>query len=107
MKLTQFRKLIREEVRRVIKENIIGKLEVSVDKLGLNDEDPETNWESIRDSFLDVKKIKTFDNVDIYEITGEPYIVTVEDDSYATVFRKKDMPKIVAAIKDGSFFSFD
>ena len=49
MKVSEFRKLIREEIKRVLKENIIADLEVSPKLLKVTDKDPESTMSAIED----------------------------------------------------------
>jgi hypothetical protein len=108
MKIQEFRNLIREEVRKVLKENIISDLEVSPKVLKVTDHDPESTMSAIEDKYQLklLKKIKGESPVEISEIVGTPYIV-VDEMGFGVIFKKSDMPKVVAAIKDGSYFSFN
>jgi len=112
MKVSEFRKLIREEVKKVLKESIIGDLAVDrsvYKKLGISGEN-----EGMLDSVQERHKTKLLkrvpgdpSDVEIYEILGTPYIVTDEEGGFGDIFLKSDMQKIVASVKDGSFFDFD
>jgi hypothetical protein len=111
MKATEFRKLIREEVRKVLKENVIADLEVSPKVLKIADKDPETNWENIQNKYKTklIKKINSEESdfpLEVHEIIGTPYIV-VDEMGFGVIFKKSDMPKVVAAIKDGSYFEME
>ena len=111
MKLTEFRKLIREEVRKVLKENIIAKLQVSPKLLKVTDHDPESTMDAIENKYK-LKLLKKINSemadmpVEISQIIGTPYIV-VNETGFGVIFKETDMPKVVAAIKDGSYFEMD
>ena len=108
MKTSEFRKLIREEVRKVLKENIIADLEVSPKMLKVTDSDPEATMSAIEDKYQ-LKLLKKINSemsdlpVEISEIVGTSYII-VDEMGFGVIFKKSDMPKVVAAIKDGSYF---
>ena len=85
MKIQEFRKLIREEVRKVLKESIIADLEVSPETLGIKDKDPETNWNNIQKKYKTkvLKKIKVGETYTVREIfeSNNPgqYSITLEE----------------------------
>ena len=111
MKITEFRKLIREEVRKVLKENVIADLEVSPKILKVTDSDPEATMNAIEDKYK-LKLLKKINSemsdlpVEISEIVGTSYII-VDEMGFGVIFKKSDMPKVVAAIKDGSYFEME
>ena len=111
MKVSEFRKLIREEIKRVLKENIIADLEVSPKLLKVTDKDPESTMSAIEDKYQ-LKLLKKINSpmadmpVEISQITGTPYIV-VNETGFGVIFKATDMPKVLAAIKDGSYFEMD
>ena len=111
MKITEFRKLIREEVRKVLKENVIADLEVSPKMLKVTDSDPEATMNAIEDKYK-LKLLKKINSemsdlpVEISEIVGTSYII-VDEMGFGVIFKKSDMPKVVAAIKDGSYFEME
>lgn len=108
MKTSELRKLIREEVRRVLKENVIADLEVSPKLLKVTDKDPESTMHAIQTKYK-LKLLKKIDSemadmpVEISQIIGTPYIV-VDETGFGVIFKATDMNKVVAAIKDGSYF---
>lgn len=110
MKISTFRKLIREEVKKVLKESIIGDLAVDkavYKKLGVSDEN-EGMLDSVQSSHQTklLKRMRGTEGVvEIYQIVGTPYIVT-DEEGFGDIFKAVDMSKIVASIKDGSFFEF-
>lgn len=112
MKISAFRKLIREEVKKVLKESIIGDLAVDKSvykKLGVSGEN-EGMLDSVQSSHQTklLKRLRGTEGVvEIYQIVGTPYIVTDEEGGFGDIFLKSDMQKIVASVKDGSFFDFD
>jgi hypothetical protein len=111
MKISEFRKLIREEVRKVVNENIIADLEVSPKMLKVTDKDPEATMSAIEDKYQ-LKLLKKINSemsdlpVKISEIVGTSYII-VDEVGFGVIFKKSDMPKVVAAIKDGSYFEME
>ena len=111
MKASEFRKLIREEVRKVLKENIIADLEVSPKVLKVTDKDPESTMNAIENKY-ELKLLKKINSemsdlpIEISQIVGTPYIV-VDEMGFGVIFKESDMPKVVAAIKDGSYFEME
>jgi hypothetical protein len=111
MKASEFRKLIREEIKKVLKENIIADLEVSPKLLKVTDRDPESTMNAIESKYK-LKLLKKINSpkadmpVEISEITGTPYIV-VNETGFGVIFKASDMAKVIAAIKDGSYFEMD
>lgn len=111
MKASEFRKLIREEIKKVLKENIIADLEVSPKVLKVTDKDPESTLSAIESKYKLklLKKINTEMSdlpVEVSEIVGTPYIV-VDEMGFGVIFKKSDMTKVIAAIKDGSYFEME
>lgn len=108
MKTTEFRKLIREEIKKVLKENIIADLEVSPKVLKVTDKDPESTMSAVESKY-ELKLLKKINSkmadlpIEISQIVGTPYIV-VDETGFGVIFKASDMPKVVAAIKDGSYF---
>jgi hypothetical protein len=111
MKATEFRKLIREEIRKALKENVIADLEVSPKLLKVTDKDPESTMNAIEGKYQ-LKLLKKINSamadmpVEISKIVGTPYIV-VNETGFGVVFKATDMTKVVAAIKDGSYFEMN
>lgn len=112
MKISEFRKLIREEVRKIIKENMIAQKSVSPKALKLPADTEDEYMLSTVQSKYKTKLIKKVPNdmtnapVEIYQVEGTPYIV-VDEDGMGTIFKAADMAAILAAIKDGSYFDFE
>lgn len=111
MKVSEFRKLIREEIKKVLKENIIANLGVSPKLLKVTDKDPESTMNAIEDKYQ-LKLLKKINSsmadmpLEISQIVGTPYIV-VNETGFGTIFKATDMLKVVAAIKDGSYFDME
>lgn len=111
MKASEFRKLIREEVRKVLKESVIGDLQVSPKLLKVTDKDPESTMNDLESKFK-LKLLKKISSnltdmpVEISQITGTPYIV-VNETGFGVIFKATDLAKVVAAIKDGSYFEWE
>jgi hypothetical protein len=112
MKVSEFRKLIREEVRKVLKENMIAQKSVSPKALKLPaDTEDEYMLDTVKSKYK-TKLVKKVPNntsetpVEIYQVEGTPYIV-VDEDGMGTIFKAVDMTAVVAAIKDGSYFEFE
>ena len=111
MKVAAFRKLIREEVKKVLKESIISDLEVSPKVLKLTNKDPESTLSAIKSKYK-LKLLKKINTemlnlpVEVSEIVGTPYIV-VDEMGFGVIFKKSDMTKVIAAIKDGSYFEME
>ena len=109
MKISEFRKLIREEVRRVIKEGTIESLSVDPKLLKVTDKDAESTMNAIEGKYK-LKLLKKINSemadmpVEISQIIGTSYIV-VNETGFGVIFNTTDMPKVVAAIKDGSYFN--
>ena len=109
MKVSEFRKLIREEVRKIIKEaNTIESLSVDPKLLKVTDKDAESTMNAIEGKYK-LKLLKKINSemadmpVEISQIIGTSYIV-VNETGFGVIFNATDMPKVVAAIKDGSYF---
>jgi len=108
MKASEFRNLIREEVRKVLKENIIADLEVSPKLLKVTDHDPESTMDAIETKYK-LKLLKKINSdmadlpIEISQIIGTPYIV-VNETGFGVIFKATDLNKVVAAIKDESYF---
>ena len=108
MNKLQFRQLIREEIKKVLKENIIADLEVSPKVLKVTDEDPESTMNAIEGKYK-LKLLKKINSemsdmpVEISQIVGTPYIV-VNEMGYGVIFKETDLKKVIAAIQDGSYF---
>ena len=111
MKVSEFRKLIREEIKKALKENIIADLEVSPKLLKVTDKDAESTMNAIEDKYQ-LKLLKKINSkmsdmpVEISQIVGTPYII-VNEMGFGVIFKETDMSKVVAAIKDGSYFDMD
>ena len=111
MKVSEFRKLIREEIKKALKENIIADLEVSPKLLKVTDKDAESTMNAIEDKYQ-LKLLKKINSkmsdlpVEISQIVGTPYII-VNEMGFGVIFKATDMSKVVAAIKDGSYFEMD
>jgi len=116
MKISEFRKLIREEVRKIIKEGNIDDLRADPKDLKLQDYDfdLETQLKEIEDKYK-LKLIKTVKvdgdwmPIEISQIIGTSYIVvkatygSAKNKGSGMIFNAADMTKVEAAIKDGSF----
>ena len=108
MKISEFRKLIREEVRKVIKEGTIESLSVDPKLLKVTDKDAESTMNAIEGKYK-LKLLKKINSemadmpVEISQIIGTSYIV-VNETGFGVIFKATDMPKVAAAIKDGSYF---
>ena len=111
MKLSEFKKLIREEVRKVIKENVIADLQVSPKLLKVTDKDAESTMNAIESKYS-LKLLKKVNSdmtdmpVEISQIIGTPYIV-VNETGFGVIFKATDMSAVIAAIKDGSYFDLN
>jgi hypothetical protein len=111
MKLSEFKKLIREEVRKVIKENVIADLQVSPKLLKVTDKDAESTMNAIEAKYS-LKLLKKVNSdmtdmpVEISQIIGTPYIV-VNETGFGVIFKATDMSAVLAAIKDGSYFDLN
>ena len=110
MKISEFRKLIREEVRKVIKEgSVIEKLQVSPKEIGVNYDEAEGLADAIRKSHKLVKvKAVNSDNgkVDIYKI-GNTNFILADESGMGVIFKVSDMNKVLSSIKDGSYFDWN
>ena len=108
MKISEFRKLIREEVKKIIKEGTIESLSVDPKLLKVTDKDAESTMNAIEGKYK-LKLLKKINSemadmpVEISQIIGTSYIV-VNETGFGVIFNATDMPKVVAAIKDGSYF---
>jgi len=122
MKITEFRKLIREEVRKVLKEGVMDKriaaLKVSPKLLKVTDKDPELTMKEIRAKYQ-LKLLKTWKSdfavkpVKISQIIGADYIVVEVPEGgnginvTGEIFKADDLGKVLAAIKDDSYFGYN
>ena len=108
MKLTEFKNLIREEVRKVLKEGTIESLSVDPKLLKVTDKDAESTMNAIEGKYQ-LKLLKKINSemtdmpVEISQIIGTSYIV-VNETGFGVIFKATDMPKVIASIKDGSYF---
>jgi hypothetical protein len=109
MKITEFRKLIREEVKKALKESIISDKMVSPSKLKLpSNTEEEGMLDAVQSKYQTklVKKVRGTEGVvEIYQILNTPYIVC-DESGFGVIFNASDMTAIVASIKDGSYFEW-
>ncbi len=111
MKISEFRKLIREEVRKIIKEGTIESLSVDPKLLKVTDKDAESTMNAIESKYK-LKLLKKINSkmadmpVEISQIIGTPYIV-VNETGFGVIFKATDMSAVLAAIKDGSYFELN
>ena len=119
MKLTEFRKLIREEIKAVMKESlskkslkeasVIEKLQVMPSVLGINYDEAEGLLGAVKKKYQ-LAKIKTISSNDmsqvtLYKIGTTPYILADESD-FGAIFNAADLNKVLSAVKDGSYFEY-
>jgi hypothetical protein len=112
MKITEFRKLIREEVRKVIKEaNTIEMLSVDPKVIKINYNEAEGLLDAVEAKYKVklTKQIKygdvgeTAHVVTIHSIGTIPYFL-VDEEGFGAIFNTKDLTKVIKSIKDGSYF---
>ena len=119
MKIQEFRKLIREEIKAVIKENlskkslkeasVIEKLQVMPSVLGINYDEAEGLLDVVKKKYQ-LAKIKTISSNDmsqvtLYKIGTTPYILA-DESGFGAIFNAADLNKIMSAVKDGSYFEY-
>ena len=119
MKISEFKKLIREEVRKVIKESkttrrtlkegVIEDLQVEPKTIGVQWEEAENLMDYVKAKHkLGPKKYVAGEggDVEIYKIGTTPYIL-VDEDGFGAIFKAADSAKVISAIKDGSYFDWN
>jgi hypothetical protein len=119
MKIQEFRKLIREEIKAVMKESlskkslkeasVIEKLQVMPDVIGIKHDEAEGLLGAIKKKYQ-LAKIKTISSNDmaqvtLYKIGTTPYILADESD-FGAIFNAADLNKVMSAVKDGSYFEY-
>ena len=106
MKISEFRKLIREEVRKIIKEGIIETLQVDPKVISVNYDDNEGLLDAVKAKYKVklMKVVKSADNsVSIYSIGSTSYFLA-DEEGFGVMFKTTDLAKVLASIKDGSYF---
>jgi len=112
MKISEFRKLIREEVRKVIKEaNTIEMLSVDPAKIKIDTMEAEGLLDAVEAKYKVklMKKVKSEEigapahMVSLYTIGTTPYFL-VDEEGFGAIFNTKDLTKVIKSIKDGSYF---
>ena len=119
MKISQFRALIKEEVRKALneskttrktlKEGVIEDLQVEPKTIGVQWEEAENLMDYVKAKHkLGPKKYVAGEggDVEIYKIGTTPYIL-VDEDGFGAIFKASDSAKVIAAIKDGSYFDWN
>ena len=112
MKITEFRKLIREEVRKIIKEaNTIEMLSVDPKKIKIDTMEAEGLLDAVEAKYKVklMKKVKSEEigaaahMVSLYTIGTTPYFL-VDEEGFGVIFKTSDLTKVIKSIKDGSYF---
>ena len=119
MKISQFRALIKEEVRKALneskttrktlKEGVIEDLQVEPKTIGVQWEEAENLMDYVKAKHkLGPKKYVAGEggDVEIYKIGTTPYIL-VDEDGFGAIFKASDSSKVISAIKDGSYFDWN
>jgi len=112
MKISEFKKLIREEVRKVIKEaNTIEMLSVDPKKIKIDTMEAEGLLDAVKEKYKVklMKKVKSEEIgapayiVSLYTIGALPYFL-VDEEGFGAIFKTSDLTKVIKSIKDGSYF---
>ena len=119
MKISEFRALIKEEVRKVLKESkttrrtlkegVIEDLQVEPKTIGVQWEEAENLMDYVKAKHkLGPRKYVAGEggDVEIYKIGTTPYIL-VDEDGFGAIFKASDSSKVISAIKDGSYFDWN
>jgi hypothetical protein len=109
MKISEFRKLIREEVRKIIKEAKVSI--VPSGKLGIKYKEDEGLLDAVKKKYkVTLKKKMPSDVADmpleIYKIENTPYII-VDEAGFGAIYNESDYNKVIAMIKDETYFEMD
>lgn len=112
MKVTEFRKLIREEIKKVLKEaNTIEMLSVDPAKIKIDIMDAKGLLDAVKAKY----KVKLMEKVKSEEIGAEAHMVSLytigalpyflaDEKGFGAIFNTKDLTKVIKSIKDGSYF---
>jgi hypothetical protein len=112
MKISEFKKLIREEVKKVIKEaNTIEMLSVDPAKIKIDTIEAEGLLDAVKAKYKVklMKKVKSEEIgspariVSLYTIGSLPYFL-VDEEGFGAIFNTKDLTKVIKSIKDSSYF---
>ena len=112
MKISEFRKLIREEVKKIIKEaNTIEMLSVDPAKIKIDTIEAEGLLDAVKAKYKTklMKKVKSEEigapahTVSIYSIGSTSYFLA-DEEGFGAIFNTKDLTKVIKSIKDGSYF---
>lgn len=110
MNIAEFKKLIREEIRKVIKEaNTIETLSVDPKVIKVNYDEAEGLLDAVKAKYRTklMKVVKSADNsVSIYSIGTTSYFLA-DEEGFGVIFKTADLNKVIASIKDGSYFEMN
>jgi hypothetical protein len=118
MKLQEFRKLIREEISKLITEGSVKPVDPKKLQLPLSDLELYNNVKKTHKTKL-IKQVTyrpESTQVDIYQIVDTPYIVTnaylrgpygKPPEQRGLLFKSDDLDKLVKSIKDGFYFDLE
>jgi hypothetical protein len=109
MKASEFRRLIREEVRKVIKEVRVDIIPSA--RLGIKYDKNKTLLDAVKKKYKVTLKKKMFSDIvdrplEIYKIEKTPYII-VDEGGFGSIYDEADYNKVIAMIKDDIYFDKD